>query len=177
MHLALIPQFDARSPQAGSGIPRALEGHAERLTVLPPCAPPRTTAAARKARARLAGTAFLRAPTERAAFERLLIRAHALVMPVRAEAFGCVFCEAAAYGIPSLTTRVGGAPDAGADGVSGLAFDARPDPAVVADALARLVGGPARYAALALSARRHDEQRLTWDVATGTVAARLRALA
>lgn len=377
MHLALVSQFDARSPRAWSGIPfriaRALEQHVERLTVLPPCVPPRTVgAAAAKARARLSGTGFLRAhteeyaravgaiasrqvadvrpdavlsigslplsfldagvpagfwidatfeshlhayegyaalgeagvaeghrvearalaradlaaypstaaaasavgyygtpaehvavvpfganldapprradveaaiaarasspirmlflggdwtrkggdvavrvaerlnaagtpavldvvgarppadaarpfvtahgflhkdvPAERAALETLLMQAHALVMPVRAEAFGCVFCEAAAYGIPSLTTRVGGAPDAVADGVSGLVFDARPDPAVVADVLARLVGDPVRYAALALSARGHYEQRLNWDTATGTITARLRAL-
>ncbi len=115
-------------------------------------------------------------PAERARLERLMAEAHVLVMPVRAEAFGCVFCEAAAYGVPSLTAHVGGAPSAVADGVSGLVLGPRPAPAEIADALVRLMQTPGAYVSLARSARAHYETCLNWDVAAGTVAARLRAL-
>lgn len=47
-------------------------------------------------------------PNGRAKLEAILKMTHFLLLPSRAEAYGIVFCEANAYGIPCLTTHVGG---------------------------------------------------------------------
>lgn len=60
------------------------------------------------------------------------------------EGFGIVYMEAAALGTPSLAGRYGGAPEAVADGVSGLfARDASPE--AIAEALARFFSGELRF--------------------------------
>ena len=112
-------------------------------------------------------------PEGRAELERLLATSHVLLMPVRAEAFGCVFCEASAYGMPSITTTSGGAGSAVTDGDNGLLFGPRP----AADDLAARIGALVRdrdaYRALARRARSAFDARLSWHATTGIVAARL----
>ena len=116
-------------------------------------------------------------PEGRARLERLILEAHALVMPVRAEAFGCVFCEASAFGLPSVTTTAGGAGSAVTDGVNGLLYPPRPDPEAIAERLLALVRDRDAYRALARGARAEYERRLNWHAATGRVAALLAAAA
>ena len=87
-----------------------------------------------------------------------------------------MFCEASAFGVPSLTTDVGGAPTAVEDGVNGLVFPARPDPAEIAERVAELLGQPGAYRALCRSSRARYERELNWDVAVGRVAGRLAEL-
>jgi glycosyltransferase involved in cell wall biosynthesis len=106
-------------------------------------------------------------------FDRLLSESHFMLLPTRAENFGCVFSEGSAYGIPSLTTKVDGVPTAIRHNVNGLLFPARPDPKAIAEAVAELLGQPDRYRALARSSRREYEQRLNWRTATATVAKHL----
>ncbi len=112
-----------------------------------------------------------------AAFDRLLATSHALLLPTRAEAFGCVFCEASAYGIPSLAPAVGGVPTAVEDGVNGVLVPARPTPGEIADRVQRLVADPDGYRALCRSARARFERELNWDAAVGRVVAHLREVA
>ena len=109
-----------------------------------------------------------------AEFDRLLATSHALVLPTRAEAFGCVFCEASAYGVPSIAPAVGGVPTAVEDGVNGRLVPARPTPDEVADAVAGLVADPEGYRALCRSARDRYERELNWDAAVGRVVGHLR---
>ena len=45
---------------------------------------------------------------DRLKFHEILTRSHFLILPTRFDCFGIVFCEACAYGIPSLGTNVGG---------------------------------------------------------------------
>lgn len=113
----------------------------------------------------------------RAAFDRLLMGSHALVLPTRAEAFGCVFCEASAYGVPSVAPAVGGVPTAVEDGVNGRLVPARPTPDEVADAVAGMVADPDGYRALCRSARDRYDRELNWDAAVGRVVEHLRRLA
>ena len=54
---------------------------------------------------------------------RLYAQAHVLVHPASAECFGVVFCEAAAHGVLSAASRVGGIPSAVREGVTGMLFD------------------------------------------------------
>lgn len=63
------------------------------------------------------------------------------VLPSHMEGFGLVFVEAAFHGVPSIATRVGGIPDAIADGITGLLVPPG-DPDVLASAIQRLRGDP-----------------------------------
>jgi glycosyltransferase involved in cell wall biosynthesis len=52
----------------------------------------------------------------------LLEKCHLLVLPTRAEAYGLVFCEANAYGMPVLATHTGGVPTIVKEGVNGWLY-------------------------------------------------------
>jgi glycosyltransferase involved in cell wall biosynthesis len=108
-------------------------------------------------------------PHELTRLQTLLRQAHFLILPTRAEAFGFVFCEASAYAVPSLATRVGGVPTAVVDGRNGQLFplDAGPDAycAYVDDMLRR----PARYRELARSSFNEYATRLNWDAAAAAM--------
>lgn len=62
------------------------------------------------------GRLSLASKEDRQRLEGLLARATCLVVPSEYEPFGIVYLEAAASGIPSIGTTVGGAPDAIGDG-------------------------------------------------------------
>ena len=94
----------------------------------------------------------------------LYARSHFFVLPTRAEAFGIVFCEASAFGVPSLSFRTGGVPSAVRDEVNGRCFDLDAPPAAFADYVQRLIADPAAYRRLALSAFDEYRQRLNWTV-------------
>ncbi len=114
-------------------------------------------------------------PAERDRLRQLFAESHFLCMPVRAEDFGCVFAEAAAFGLPSASSRVGGVPSAVAEGVSGVLFDVRERPGVLADRLLTLHADRDGYRGLAASARDHFEQTLNWGTAVDRVLGLLRA--
>ena len=111
----------------------------------------------------------------RAAFDRLFLESHFLCMPVRAEDFGCVFAEAAAYGVPSLATAVGGMPSTVAD--AGLLFPLHERPQAIAERAVALWRDADAYAAAALRARDRFERHLNWDAAADRVVGLLREIA
>ena len=124
----------------------------------------------------LRATGFLRKsePAERERLRDLFAESHFLCMPVRAEDYGCVFAEAAAFGLPSAATRVGGVPSAVADGESGLLFEPRPRPQDVAARLVALHADAEAYGRLARSARAWYERVGNWDAAAERVVTLLR---
>jgi glycosyltransferase involved in cell wall biosynthesis len=69
------------------------------------------------------------------------------VLPSLSEGFPNSLVEAMAAGRPVVATRVGGVPDAVADGVTGLLVPPA-TPALLAAALAELLADPARRAAM-----------------------------
>jgi glycosyltransferase involved in cell wall biosynthesis len=93
----------------------------------------------------------------RVLMERLLQEATCFVMPSRYEPFGMVYVEAAAAGVPSIGTTVGGAADAIGDG--GLLVDPTDDAALL-DAMRRL-SDPERTAAAGAAALERS-QLFTW---------------
>ena len=106
----------------------------------------------------------------------LLAGSHLLLLPTRAEAYGLVFAEASAYGVPSVTTDVGGTGGVVTDGVNGvrLPLDAGAD--VYADWIADLFADGGRYRRMALTARDQFDRRLNWDAAGTAVTAVLRTV-
>ncbi|HEX8694934.1 MAG TPA: glycosyltransferase family 4 protein [Longimicrobium sp.] len=77
-------------------------------------------------------------------------------MPTRGEAFGIVFQEAAAAGLPVVATRINAVPEIVRDGVDGVLVDPG-DVDALAAALGSLVTDPERRLAMGLSARRRVE--------------------
>ncbi len=102
-------------------------------------------------------------PAQRARFEALLAESDLLFMPSRVENYGIVFCEAAAYGIPSLTSAIGGIPTAVRDGVSGYVLPPESAPEAYAAVLQSCAQDPERHIALSRSARRFHDEELAWD--------------
>lgn len=103
-----------------------------------------------------------RDPVQKARLEALLAQSHFFFVPSQAENYGMAFCEAAAYGLPSLTTTAGGIPTIVRDGVTGytLAPDAPAQEWAVALALA--VANPEAYRAMAHASHADFCARLNW---------------
>lgn len=102
-------------------------------------------------------------PDHHLTLNELMRRAHILFVPSRAENFGMTFCEGAAFGLPSLTTAVGGIPTIVRPGISGWCLSAEAGPADYAAILEEASADPMRYRALARSARQFYDANLTWD--------------
>ncbi|HVU33829.1 MAG TPA: glycosyltransferase family 4 protein [Opitutaceae bacterium] len=108
---------------------------------------------------------------DRRRLNALYARSHFFVMPTRAEAFGIVYAEAAAFGVPSMATQVGGLPTVIRSGINGELFALDAPAAAYADWIVARVANPAAYRALAMNALEDARERLSWPVAGQRVAA------
>lgn len=97
---------------------------------------------------------------------RLYLDTHFMILPTQAEAFGFVFAEANAYGVPNLAPAVGGVPTAVRDGIGGQLFDPDAPAKAYAAFIVSLFHNYDRYESLALSAFNEYKTRLNWG-ATG----------
>lgn len=105
---------------------------------------------------------------EAARLSQLLAESHFLIVPSRAECFGHVFCEASAFGVPSLTTNVGGIPTAVRNNLNGKTFPLDAGADDYCDYIEETLRSEARYRELALSAFNEYQTRLNWNVAGQT---------
>ena len=98
-----------------------------------------------------------------AAFTKLLHDSHVLFLPTRADCTPIVFCEAAAYGLPVITTDTGGVSSIVRHEETGycLAYNAGVNE--YADVIALLANDRLKYAGMALKSRQHFLQNLNWD--------------
>jgi len=108
-----------------------------------------------------------------ALMRRLFERAHVLIHPAKAEAFGVVFCEAAGHGVISVASRVGGIPSAVREGVTGALFDSAAAAEEYADYVEQLMANRGRYEVMAVGAFDEYERALSWEAQAKRVGARL----
>ena len=97
-------------------------------------------------------------------------------MPSQQEAFGLVYCEACAFGLPSIARDTGGVSAIVQNGSNGLLFGAD---AAVEDYVAgirEIWADQPRYLAMTRAARAAFENRLRWNVWGARVEAEIRAL-
>lgn len=112
-------------------------------------------------------------PDENARLKALFAQSDFFVMLSRQEAYGLVYCEAAAFGLPAIASDTGGIPDIVRDGVSGLIFDNAIDPGDIAAGMFRLWQDRERYLDMRKGARAEYETRLSWNAWGRTLRAAL----
>jgi glycosyltransferase involved in cell wall biosynthesis len=162
--LFIAHRWQDKGGEIAIGVARALNGSGLPTTLTIVGAPPEGYDALPPF-VQLAGMLRKSVPQELETLQALFRQAHFLILPTRAEAFGLVFCEASAYAVPSLATRVGGVPTAVVDGRNGKLFplDAGAEAycTYIDETLRRL----ARYRDLARSSFNEYATRLNWHAA------------
>ncbi|MFN2433320.1 MAG: glycosyltransferase family 4 protein, partial [Gemmatimonadota bacterium] len=116
------------------------------------------------ARLRLGGVRFAGALARPAVALRYR-QADVFVLTPHHEAFGNVFAEALASGLPVVGSEVGGVPELIREGLNGFLV-APDDPLAVVQALQRLESDPALRARLGAHNRADAEARLSWKAVT-----------
>jgi glycosyltransferase involved in cell wall biosynthesis len=103
-------------------------------------------------------------PAEYEKFVELLSTHHFFILPTRAECFGVVFCEASAFGLPSITTDTGGIASAVRNGVNGYRLPLSATGEEYAELIADLFTDyDNTYVPLSISSRNIFEKELNWD--------------
>ncbi len=102
-------------------------------------------------------------------------QSHFLIVPTIGEAYGLVFAEASAFGVPSLSHRVGGVPTIIRDGVNGQLFDLDQPVSAWADWVVSVLSEPEGLSRLAVSSFAEYQARLNWEVAGRDAAKRIGA--
>jgi glycosyltransferase involved in cell wall biosynthesis len=100
---------------------------------------------------------------DREILERLLQNASFLLVPSLMECFGCVFCEANAYGVPSIGRNTGGVSQAIRPGINGflLSKDGS-NRTELTETIKNYLLNHSEYRRIAASSREEFEQRLNW---------------
>lgn len=97
-------------------------------------------------------------------FCNILKEAHFLVLPTEFDAFGIVFCEASAYGVPSIAANVGGVSQPVRDGKNGFLLPPNATAEDYAEKIKSVFSDKDGYIKLRESSRREYETRLNWEV-------------
>jgi glycosyltransferase involved in cell wall biosynthesis len=108
-------------------------------------------------------------PEGKAKIRQLLSETHFLFVPSRAEAYGIVFCEANAFGVPCLTTYVGGISTIVKDNLNGMTFGLDASIATYCDYIVNLMHDRRRYDDMALASYNEFVTRLNWQASARTV--------
>lgn len=108
-------------------------------------------------------------PGQYETFLSLYRNAHFFIMPSRQEAYGIVYCEAAAFGRPAIAAQTGGVGTIVGDDRTGLLFPLDATPADYADRILALWSQPEAYVAMCRAARKNYEVNLNWHSWGGIV--------
>jgi glycosyltransferase involved in cell wall biosynthesis len=106
----------------------------------------------------------------------LLAATHVLVAPSRVEAFGHVFAEAAAFGVPAVGADVGGVSTSIKDGVNGRLLPPDATGEDYAGAVEQLLATPQTYLQAAHASRARFEHDLNWPAFCRTIVDEVAAL-
>lgn len=98
-------------------------------------------------------------------FEKMMSEAHFLIVPSVAECYGLVFAEASSFGLPSLTSRVGGTPTVVVNGKNGFTLELTATAQDYCQIIERLFNSRQEYENLAQSTFRQYKLRLNWATA------------
>ncbi|MFP4006598.1 MAG: glycosyltransferase family 4 protein [Spirulinaceae cyanobacterium] len=96
-------------------------------------------------------------------FNRLFLDSHFFLLPTRADCSPIVIGEASAFGLPSVTSDVGGLPALITEDKNGYILPFSAPGKDYADAIANQISSPQKYAQLVTTARQEYDTRLNWD--------------
>jgi glycosyltransferase involved in cell wall biosynthesis len=102
-------------------------------------------------------------------FDSLFESAHFLIVPSRVECYGVVFCEAASFGVPSISTRTGGIPTVVKERENGVLVDLDSDPKTCAKKAQELFEDTDRYIELSLRTFARYKKTLCWEAAAHSI--------
>lgn len=96
-------------------------------------------------------------------YESLLSSAHFLISPTRADCTPLIFPESASFGLPVITTNVGGIGSVISNGKNGQVFPWDSDPDIYCDYIEKLWNNRQSYEELCLSSFYEYTARLNWS--------------
>ncbi|MGC6401663.1 glycosyltransferase family 4 protein [Sphingomonas sp. FW199] len=99
----------------------------------------------------------------------LYARSHFFFMPSEREAYGIVYCEAAAFGRPAIATATGGVSTIVDHGRTGLLLDELAGPEAYAEQILALWNRPDDHLAMCHAARARYETVLNWQAWAGRI--------
>jgi glycosyltransferase involved in cell wall biosynthesis len=97
--------------------------------------------------------------------DELIAGSHFLILPTRADASPIVLCEANSFGVPCLTTDVGGIPSIIRDDVNGRMFTLADGPDSYCEYIIDSMSNYSRYRCMALRSFNEYKTRLNWESA------------
>ncbi len=96
-------------------------------------------------------------------FDRILRKANFLILPTKFDAFGIVFCEASAYGVPSIAPNVGGVSQPIKNGKNGILLSPLSPPVIYADKIIEIYSDKKNYLKMRKTSLMEFNKRLNWD--------------
>ena len=96
-------------------------------------------------------------------YDKILRKAHFLILPTVFDAFGIVFCEASAYGVPSISANVGGVSQPLRNGVNGIVLPSDASAESYAETIQKTYKNKQLYHQLSVSSIKEFKERLNWD--------------
>lgn len=96
--------------------------------------------------------------------KEILYYSHFLILPTTFDAYGIVFCEASAYGVPSIAANVGGVSQPVREGKNGFLLPPTSSGKDYAKKILSIYSDKEKYINLRKSCRKEFENRLNWDV-------------
>jgi len=97
-------------------------------------------------------------------FKALFEESHFFILPTKQEYFGVVFCEASAFGLPSLTTNTGGIGSAVKNNVNGFRFNTSDGgDEYAAKVYSIFTDYENKYIPLCVSSRELYDKELNWE--------------
>jgi glycosyltransferase involved in cell wall biosynthesis len=103
-------------------------------------------------------------PEDHDRFNSLLTTSHFMILPTRADCSLMVGAEASAFGMPSITTEVGGVPDVIRHGENGYCLHLEAGGKEYADLIQKIFDDKKWYHQLIQNSRQSFEERLNWDI-------------
>lgn len=97
-------------------------------------------------------------------YEAILRRSHFLILPTRFDAFGIVFCEAAAYGVPSIAPNICGVTQPIINGKNGYLLPKNANAYDYANIIKDVFSNTTLYNNLRASTLNEYKNRLNWDL-------------
>lgn len=95
--------------------------------------------------------------------QELFLKSDFLLLPSRTEAYGVVFCEANAFGLPAITTDTGGISGVIEEGINGFMLPLNARGNEYAKIIQKVYEDEEMYYQLIKSSRETFEEKLNWD--------------